>query len=144
MQSRCLRVNQRRSFHTDAESLLGKNMRKKISAAVLAALALGCSNGAVAAIPDSAQDDPSVQSPTDSREDAKKAKHLEAVTVTGSLIPQSQIDTATPVYTITADQLKAQGFTTVAQALQQCPYMTDAGPRNTSRRSNPYGSIGAA
>lgn len=115
-------------------------MRKKISAAVLAALALGCSNGAVAAIPDSAQDDPSVQSPTDSREDAKKAKHLEAVTVTGSLIPQSQIDTATPVYTITADQLKAQGFTTVAQALQQSSFATGSVQGNSTSASFTQGA----
>ncbi|WP_141696493.1 hypothetical protein, partial [Xanthomonas cerealis] len=35
-----------------------------------------------------------------------KATDLEKVTVTGTLIPQSEIETATPVTTITAEDIK--------------------------------------
>ena len=56
--------------------------------------------------------------------DSTKAKKLEAVTVTGSLIPQTEIETATPITTITAADIKARGFTTVAEALQQSSFAT--------------------
>lgn len=54
----------------------------------------------------------------------KAVKKLEGVTVTGSLIPQTQVETATPVITITAESLKARGFATVADALQQSSFAT--------------------
>lgn len=52
------------------------------------------------------------------------AKRLDAVTVTGSLIPQVDIETATPITTITAQDIKARGFTSVADALQQSSFAT--------------------
>ncbi|OZB62174.1 MAG: TonB-dependent receptor [Lysobacterales bacterium 14-68-21] len=55
---------------------------------------------------------------------AKKAKKLEAVNVTGSLIPQTEIETSTPVTTITADDIKAKGFSSVAEALQATSFAT--------------------
>src|SRR5580698_4479643 len=60
----------------------------------------------------------------DTKADVQAAKKLEAVTVTGSLIPQSQVETATPAITITAQDLKARGFSTVAEALQQSSFAT--------------------
>jgi hypothetical protein len=54
----------------------------------------------------------------------KNARKLQAVTVTGSLIPQTAIETATPILTITAEQMKARGFSTVAEALQQSSFAT--------------------
>ncbi|WP_077442933.1 TonB-dependent receptor [Rhodanobacter sp. C05] len=94
-------------------------IKSKITMAIVAALALGYTS----AYAQSAQTDTSQQS-TDQAPDNTKVKKLEAVTVTGSLIPQTQIETAQPVITITADQLKAKGFTTVAEALQQQSFST--------------------
>ncbi|RUL69685.1 TonB-dependent receptor [Dyella choica] len=56
--------------------------------------------------------------------DGASKKKLEAITVTGSLIPQTQIETFTPTTTITSEQLKANGFATVAQALQHITFAT--------------------
>ncbi|MGC1548776.1 MAG: TonB-dependent receptor [Rhodanobacter sp.] len=55
---------------------------------------------------------------------ADKAKKLSAVMVTGSLIPQVQVETSKPVITITAQQLKDRGFSTVADALQAGTFAT--------------------
>lgn len=54
----------------------------------------------------------------------KKAKKLETINVTGSLIPQTEIETSTPVVTITAQDIKAKGFSTVAEALQATSFAT--------------------
>ena len=86
-------------------------LQSKIATAVVAVLALGCS---VAYAQDAGQTDAS----------QKDAKKLESITVTGSLIPQAQIETATPVITITADQMQKQGFSTVADALSQASFAT--------------------
>ena len=51
--------------------------------------------------------------------DSKDAKTLDKVVVTGSLIPRSQLETATPVTTITASDIRARGFTSVSDALQK-------------------------
>lgn len=69
-----------------------------------------------------------------SSDTAKSSKKLETVTVTGSLIPQSEVETATPVTTITAAQMKANGFATVADALQQMSFATGSatGPQQTN------------
>ncbi|HTD29073.1 MAG TPA: TonB-dependent receptor, partial [Xanthomonadaceae bacterium] len=60
----------------------------------------------------------------DNGKDKKKAKTLDAVTVTGSLIPQSQLQTASPVITITAQDIERQGFKTVYDALHALPIAT--------------------
>jgi len=52
------------------------------------------------------------------------AKKLEAVTVTGSLIPQVEIETAAPLIVISGDTLQARGFSTVAEALKQSSVST--------------------
>ncbi len=51
-------------------------------------------------------------------------QELEKVTVLGSLIPRTQTETASPVTTITAEEIKARGFTSVADALQQSTFNT--------------------
>lgn len=61
---------------------------------------------------------------TDATDDGSRTKKLEAVTVTGSLIPQTEVETFTPTTTITTEQLKANGFSTVAQALQRLSFAT--------------------
>lgn len=57
---------------------------------------------------------------------SKKATKLQTVTVTGSLIPQTQIETATPVIQITSEDIKRRGFANVAEALQALPQATGA------------------
>lgn len=95
-------------------------MKSKITVAVVAALAL-C-YGTTAFAQTAPQD--TTQQNTDQTPDTAKAKKLAAVTVTGSLIPQTQIETAQPVITITAEDMKARGFATIAEALQQSSFAT--------------------
>lgn len=94
-------------------------IKSKIAAAVLTALALGYTSVYAQSAPADASQQSGDQAP-----DATKAKKLEAITVTGSLIPQTQIETAAPIITITSQEMKAKGFTTVAQALQQSSFAT--------------------
>lgn len=49
---------------------------------------------------------------------------LDRVTVTGSLIPQTDIETHTPVLTVTAEDIQTRGFTSVADVLQQSSLST--------------------
>ena len=58
------------------------------------------------------------------KQDKKETKKLKEVVVTGSLIPSAQIETATPVITITAEDIKKQGFTSLYQALRAQPLAT--------------------
>lgn len=104
-------------------------LKSKLSVAVMAALAFGCAPvfAAHAASPLRASGD--AASPQDNTQDAsqadgKPAKKLETVVVTGSLIPQTEIETAQPIITITAEDIKARGFTTVAEALQRASFAT--------------------
>ena len=53
-----------------------------------------------------------------------RATTLDKVTVTGSLIPQTQIETFTPVTVITAEDIQSRGFTSVADVLQQSSFAT--------------------
>lgn len=116
-------------------------LKSKLTAAVLAALAFGYASATLAATdaatpaPSSPQDtSSSSQSGPQDDEAKKKAKKLEAVTVTGSLIPQSEVETAQPVISITAQDMKARGFTTVAEALQQASFSTGSvqGPQDNN------------
>jgi len=92
-------------------------MRKTILAS---SIALGILAGPLLARAQSAGDATS--------EDAsrKKEEKLQTITVTGSLIPQAQIETASPVITITAEQIARQGFGTVYDALRAQPISTGA------------------
>ncbi len=57
-------------------------------------------------------------------DDADKKKdttELTGVTVTGSLIPRAQIETASPTITITAEDMKRQGFKNVYDAIRSLP-----------------------
>lgn len=71
--------------------------RSRLTAAVFAAIALPAAASALA------QDQP---------------KELDRVTVTGSLIPQTEIETVTPVTVITAEDIHTRGFTSVADVLK--------------------------
>lgn len=52
------------------------------------------------------------------------ATNLDKVTVTGSLIPKTQLENFTPVTTISAEDIKARGFTSVADVLQKSAFST--------------------
>ena len=105
-------------------------IKSKLAVAVVAALAFGSS----AVYAQDTQAPASSQQQADQGASSKDAKKLQAVVVTGSLIPQTEIETATPVITITAEQMKARGFTSVAQALQQASFATGSvqGMQNTN------------
>jgi outer membrane receptor protein involved in Fe transport len=51
----------------------------------------------------------------------KQAKQLETVTVTGSMIPRTEIEGPAPVVSLTGEQIKAQGFTTLWEFLDSLP-----------------------
>lgn len=99
--------------------------RKLLYVALGAALMVGAQVAPLHAQTASAQDGSASQASQDpSGAQPKKAKKLETITVTGSLIPQTEIETSTPVTTITAEDIKAKGFSTVAEALQATSFAT--------------------
>lgn len=103
-------------------------LKSKLTVAVLAALAFGCAP-AFATTSDATSNQPasaaaSGQSADQSQDQSsgtdaeKKAKRLDAVTVSGTLINNAQIQTAAPIYTITSQEIKARGFNSVSEVLQ--------------------------
>ncbi|MGC1548842.1 MAG: TonB-dependent receptor [Rhodanobacter sp.] len=56
-----------------------------------------------------------------SSSDASKATQLKAVTVTGSLIPRVEVEGPAPVISLTGEQIKQQGFTTLWEFLDSLP-----------------------
>ena len=96
-------------------------IKSKLALAIVTALAFG--GGAVHAQSAASSSDAPKQG-ADQAPSAAKAKKLQVVNVTGSLIPQTEIETATPVTTITAADIQARGFTTVAEALQATSFAT--------------------
>ena len=70
--------------------------------------------------------------------DARKKEEsqtFETVTVTGSLIPRAQIETASPVITITAEDIKREGFRNAYDALRSLPVATGQIQDNQSTNS---------
>ncbi|MBY4598474.1 TonB-dependent receptor [bacterium BD-1] len=84
--------------------------RSRLSAALFAALLIPASSLAMA------QD----TAATDA--DDEDTTTLDQIVVTGSLIPQSQLETATPVTVITAEDISARGFTSVSDVLQESSF----------------------
>jgi len=96
--------------------------RKKVDNKLTVAVRLALTVGTFAAMaPAFAQDAPAGQN------DAKK---LETVTVTGTRIPRVDVETAQPVVTIDRKQIQNQGFTSVADILQN---LTEVGTPPISR-----------
>lgn len=58
-------------------------------------------------------------------------QQIERVVVTGSLIPQSEIETSTPVTIITAEDIQSRGLSTVAEVLKESSF-SPAACRTTS------------
>lgn len=70
-----------------------------------------------------ADQDSSSQGSTDAAQD-KKAKKLETITVTGSLIPQAEIETSAPTVQITSEQIEKRGYANVYDVLRSQPLAT--------------------
>ncbi len=71
-----------------------------------------------------AQDAPPETSPPPDAQRSEEATDLDRIVVTGSRIPRSQIETASPVTTITADDIQRQGFRNVSDVLRAQPLAT--------------------
>ncbi|KPL48315.1 TonB-dependent receptor [Xanthomonas axonopodis] len=69
-------------------------------------------------------------------QDQGPVTQLNKVTVTGSLIPRSQIETATPVMSISAQEIQARGFKDVYDVLRSQPMAT--GTVQDSQLSNGF------
>ncbi len=94
--------------------------RKLLASAICASLFVaGTAYAQDNTAPQQAQDQSTAAQSTD-----QNAKKLQTITVTGSLIPQSQIETANPVITLTAQDMVKQGFTNVYEALRSQPLST--------------------
>lgn len=80
------------------------------------------------------------QSTDAGQQDAEKAKDLDKVVVTGSLIPQTQVETFTPVTIISAEDIQARGFNNVAEVLQKSSFATGGVQNNQSSASFTQGA----
>jgi iron complex outermembrane recepter protein len=117
-------------------------LKTPMAVAVLAALSLGVVANAnadttITAAPTSSQDTSQSTDTNASSSDSsdKKASKLDTVVVSGSLINNAQIQTASPTYTITSTDIKARGFNSVTEVLQnavQATGSTASGPQNTA------------
>jgi outer membrane receptor protein involved in Fe transport len=106
-----------RKLPTPIRGINGMN-RKLLVGAICAGL---FTTGAAWAQDNSTQSQDQTTS-TQSQDEGKKT--LQAVVVTGSLIPQAEIETASPVITITTKDLQTQGFRNVYDALRTLPIST--------------------
>lgn len=88
--------------------------RHGLSAAILAGLLLPMAGTALA------QDSTTTDTTTTSKD--KKATDLDKVVVTGSLIPQTELETASPVTVITAEDIHARGYTSIADVVQSSSF----------------------
>ena len=86
--------------------------RSRLSAALCLVFALSCAHTAPAA--ERAATQGAGPATTD----------LDPVTVTGSRIPQTQLENFTPVTVISAEDIQARGFTSVSDVLQQSSFQT--------------------
>src|SRR6478672_5924107 len=107
----------------------------RLSAALFAALVMPVAGAAFAQDAAPAQDQ---SQPAPAQE--TKAKTLDKVIVTGSLIPQTTLETFKPVTVITAEDLKARGFTSVQQALHESSFATGGVQGNQTSASFTQGA----
>lgn len=105
--------------------LLGNNMKQRVLvSSIIMGLYASLAVGSAMA-----------QSADDQQEKKKETTQLTGVTVTGSLIPKAQIETASPTLTITSDEMKKQGFSNVYDALRSLPTAQGAVQDNQSTNS---------
>lgn len=101
--------------------------RKLLASAICASLLVaGTAYAQNTPAPQQSQDQSTTDQSTTTQQENKKEKPktLGTVTVTGSLIPQAQIETANPVITITAQDMQKKGFANVYEALRAQPLST--------------------
>lgn len=103
-----------------------KLVRSRLSAALFAAMLLPAAGAVLAQDQNVSADQNPAQDQQDQATTQQKAKNLDRILVTGSLIPTSQLETATPVTTITAEDIQARGFTSVTDALSKSTFSTGA------------------
>lgn len=72
------------------------------------------------------QDSKDTDSQATSQSSDQKPKNLDKVVVTGSLIPQTQIETFQPITVITAEDISARGFSNISEVLQKSTMSTGA------------------
>ena len=101
--------------------------RKLLTKAVCLALALPCVP-LVALAQDAATTDQQQQDAQTAGKQAedRDAKNLDTVVVTGSRIPRASQETASPTFTITAEEIQKQGFRNVSDVLRAQPLSTGA------------------
>jgi outer membrane receptor protein involved in Fe transport len=110
--------------------------RSRLSAALFAALVMPVAGAAFAQDAATAPD----QTSQDQTSTTNKATTLDKVVVTGSLIPQTQLETFTPVTIISAEDLQTRGFTSVADALQRTSFATGTVQGNQTSASFTQGA----
>src|SRR3954470_14537432 len=110
--------------------------RSRLSAALFAALVMPVA-GAALAQDAGAQTD---QTTTTTTTTNTKANNLDKIVVTGSLIPQTELETFTPVTIISANDLQTRGFTSVADALQRSSFATSTVQGNQTSASFTQGA----
>jgi outer membrane receptor protein involved in Fe transport len=107
----------------------------RLTAALLAAFVMPVTGAAFA------QDANAQQNQTQTQGQAPaKAATLDKVVVTGSLIPQTSLETFKPVLVISAEDLKTRGFTSVQDALHQSSFSTGAVQGNQTSASFTQGA----
>lgn len=90
-------------------------MKHFLTAFTMTALTLATS----AALAQTVQSTPPVKTTNNSRKSKRKQpEKLQEIMVTGSAIPRTSLETAAPVQVITAEQIKASGFTSVDQVVR--------------------------
>ncbi len=95
--------------------------RKLLATAICAALAWPLTTAVVNAQETGTE---STQDPTP--QDGEDVAELDRILVTGSRIPRVQLETASPVITITAEDIERQGFRNVSDVLRAQPLATGA------------------
>lgn len=91
---------------------IGKSItlkKSRLSAAMLAAMLMPAAASVLAQ--DTTED-------SQEQTQEQKATNLDKIVVTGSLIPQTELETVTPVIIITAEDIHSRGFTSVADVLR--------------------------
>ncbi|MDB6163632.1 MAG: TonB-dependent receptor [Xanthomonadaceae bacterium] len=108
--------------------------RSRLSAALFAALVMPVTGLALAQNAAPPQTTPD-QAPDQTTPASTKAANLDKIVVTGSLIPQTTLETAKPVLVISAQDLKTRGFTSVQDALHQTSFATGGTQGNQTQGS---------
>jgi len=110
--------------------------RSRLSAALFAALVMPVAGAAFAQDAAATQD----QAPTAASPSGANAQNLDKIVVTGSLIPQTSLETFKPVTVISAEDLKNRGFTSVQQALHESSFSTGGVQGNQTSASFTQGA----